>query len=811
VVVDDEGGRPETAACVRFNALRPNGTLSYRPVMMVTNRMASVLGALAFVLLVGTATNAQHARGELRIEVRDPQGAAVPSHAELVSDANQFRRTLQVGTDGRYVIQDLAFGIYRLSVNTEGFAPWSGLVEVRSEVPVRVSVSLGLALVATQVQVSDSDTLLDPSQIGTIYSVGGQMVGEAVAMQPGRRLSDQVDDLPGWLYEANGVLHPRGSEYDVQYVIDGLPITENRSPAFAPSLDADAVDSMRALTANYPAEYGRKLGGVVEVMTEKNAPSGLHGQFDVIGGSLGTANGSAGVSYSHGRDRFSVSGDAFHTERYLDPPVLANYTNRASAGGFSGSYERDFSQRDRLRLTVSHNVVRFLVPSELVQQEAGQRQDITNTETSGQVHFQHIISPGLLLSLSGSVRDSAATLSSNPLATPVIVSQDRGYREGYVRGDLAGHHGRHDWKVGADAIVNPVRERLQYAITDPTQFDPLTQQQFQFSDHRWDVEPSTYAQDQIRLGNWNLSAGLRFDHYGFVVHESAWSPRIAAARYFPSLNLLLHASYDRIFQTPAVENLLLASSSQVDPLNPIVVRLPVRPARGNYYEVGLTKSFFGNLRLDANIFRRDFRNYSDDDVLLDTGVSFPIAFAKGRITGEEVRIAVPHWGHFSGYLSYANQVGVAEGPITGGLFLGSSASNALADTRSFPVSQDQRNTARARVRFQATRRSWLALGGEYGSGLPADTGDASPAFLLAQYGPEILNKVNFARGRVKPNFALDAGAGFEVYRKEQRSAALQIQASNLTDRVNVINFESLFSGTAVAPPRSVSGCLKLTF
>ena len=775
----------------------------------VVARTGCALAAL--VLLVGRATYSQHSRGELRIEVRDPQGAAAPSHAELVSDANQFRRSFQLGADGRYVVQDLAFGVYRLSVDAEGFAPWSGLVEVRSEVPVRVSVSLGLAPVATQVQVSDSATLLDPSQIGTVYSVGGQTLGEAVAMQPGRGLSNQVDDLPGWSYEANGVLHPRGSEYDVQYVIDGLPITENRSPAFAPSLDVDAIESTRVLTASYPAEYGRKLGGVIEVTTEKNLPVGLHGQFDVMGGSFGTSNGAGGIFYSHGKDRFSVSGDGFHTARYLDPPVLENYTNRATAGGFSASYERDFSDHDRLRLTVSHNEVRFLVPNELVQQAAGQRQDITNTETTGQAYFQHVISPELVLSFSGSARDEAAKLSSNPLARPVIVSQDRGYRESYVRGDLAGHRGRHDWKVGTDTIVNPVRESLRYAITDPTQFDPGTQQQFQFSDQRWDVEPSVYGQDQIRLGHWNVSAGLRFDHYGFVVHESAWSPRAGVSRYVPSLNLLLHASYDRVFQTPAMENLLLASSSQLDSLNPIVVRLPVQPARGNYYEVGITKSFFGNLRLDANVFRRDFRNYSDDDVLLDTGVSFPIAFAKGQITGEEIRLEIPHWRRFSGYLSYANQVGTGQGPITGGLLLGSNATAALVDTSRFPVSQDQRNTARARVRFQATPRFWLALGGEYGSGLPADTGDAAPAFLLAHYGAEILDHVNLARGRVKPNFDLDAGAGFGVYRKEQRSAVLQIQSVNLTDRVNVINFASFFSGTAVAPLRCVSGQLKLTF
>jgi outer membrane cobalamin receptor len=774
-------------------------------------KMFASLGVPALLVLAVLPAQAQRVRGEMRVEVRDPQGAAAPSAAELVSDANQFRRTFQVGTDGRYVIQDLPFGVYRLSLSAAGFAPWSGLVEVGSEVPVRVSATLRLAPVATQVQVSDSDTLIDPSRAGTVYSVGRQTLSEAVATQPGRDLSDLVDDLPGWLYEANGVLHPRGSEYDVQYVIDGLPVTENRSPAFAPSLDAEAVDSMRVLTATYPAEYGRKLGGIVEVTTQKNVPSGLHGQLDASGGSFGTASGFGGVSYSSGKDRFSIGGDGFHTERYLDPPVLANYTNRASAGAFSASYERDFSDRDRLRVTVSHNVVRFLVPNELVQQEAGQRQDIADTETSGQVYFQHIISPDLLLSFSGSVRDSTATLSCNQQSTPVIVSQDRGYREGYVRGDLAGHHGRHNWKVGADTILNSVRERLQYVITDPSQFDPSTAQQFQFSDRRWDVEPSAYAQDQIRLGNWNVSAGLRFDHYAFVAHQSAWSPRVGVSRYFPSLNLVLHASYDRVFQTPAVENLLLASSRQFDSLNPIVKRLPVQPTRANYYEIGFTKGILGNLRLGANVFRRDFHNYSDDDVLLDTGVSFPIAFASARIIGEEVRIEVPHWGRFSGYLSYANQVGIGQGPITGGLFLGSDALNGLTDTSRFPVSQDQRNTVRARVRFQTTRRLWLAFGGNYGSGLPADTGGADPSFLLTQYGPAILNEVNLTRDRVKPNFALDAGAGFEVYRKEQRRADFQFQVANLTDRVNVINFASLFSGTAAAPPRSVSARIKLTF
>jgi len=297
------------------------------------------------------------------------------------------------------------------------------------------------------------------------------------------------------------------------------------------------------------------------------------------------------------------------------------------------------------------------------------------------------------------------------------------------------------------------------------------------------------------------------------VSETAWSPRVGVSRFVPSVNLLVHASYDRIFQTPAVENLLLASSPQLNSINTILLRLPVRPARGNFYEVGVTKALGGKLRVDANFFRRDFYNYSDDDVLLDTGVSFPIAFSKGQITGEEIRIEVPEWGRFSGFLSYANQSGIGRGPITGGLFLGSDAASGLTNTSRFAVTQDQRNTLHGRVRFQATKRAWLAFGGEYGSGLPVDLGSGPPDinFLTAQFGATIVDRVDFNRGRVRPNFSFDAATGAEIYHKELRSAALQIQVSNLADRLNVINFASLFSGTAVLPPRSVSARLRLTF
>src|SRR3984957_5823296 len=325
-------------------------------------RLIRIIGLLSCVWFFARPAAAQRDRGELQIEVRDPQGATLSAAGELISEGNQFQLSFTIGADGRYAAQDLAFGVYRVSVSHSGFVPAVQLVEIRSMVPQHLSLTLGLKPIETQLQVSETETLVDPSRTSTVYTIGSQTIGEQLSPQPGRGVIDVVDAQPGWLYEANGVLHPRGSEYDVQFVVDGLPLTENRSPAFAPPFESGDVESMRVMTAGFPAEYGRKLGGVVEFTSPKNAPNGLHGEFDAEGGSFHTGSGHAALFYANGANRFSVSGDGFHTDRYLDPPVLGNYTNRGNAGGFSASYERDFSSSARLLITVTRRAVRYLVP-----------------------------------------------------------------------------------------------------------------------------------------------------------------------------------------------------------------------------------------------------------------------------------------------------------------------------------------------------------------------------------------------------------------------------------------------------------------
>ena len=376
---------------------------------------------------------------------------------------------------------------------------------------------------------------------------------------------------------------------------------------------------------------------------------------------------------------------------------------------------------------------------------------------------------------------------------------------------MSAQAGAHEWKAGGDLTIGRVRERFAYRITDPDQFDPGTPAEFRFDESRADREYALFVQDQIRHGSWTVNAGVRWDRYHLVVDDNAFSPRVAVAWSWPSADLVLRASYDRAFQTPAVENLLLASSESVDSLNDEVIRLPVPASRGHFYEAGLSKALFGGLRVDVSTFSRQMHDVGDDDVLLNTGVSFPIAFHHADIKGTEVKLDVPRWKRLSGFLSYSHLRGVGTLPVTGGLFLGEEGEELLESSEQFAITQDQRHTVRGRVAYQFAPAAWAAVAAWYGSGLPFEDFDDDPEEAIEQFGQGVVDRVNFETGRVRPSFSLDVSAGVVVAKTARRGLRLQVEVRNLTDRLDVINFAGLFSGTALAPPRSVAVRLRADF
>src|ERR1700689_3219554 len=488
------------------------------------------------LLLSALRMLAQSTTGELRLTVDDPQGLGVKATVDLVSQGNEYSQTFTTDSQGKLDAKRLPYGIYQVQIIAHGFAAVSEPVEIRSALPLDRTIQLKLASVSESVKVTGADTLMDPYRPGSVNELGSEQIQNRLTALPGRGIQDLVNSQPGWLYEGNAVLPPRGSEYQTQFVVDGIPLTDNRSPSFGPeAAEADDIQSLKIYTAGIPAEYGRKMGGVVEVNTLKNQDPGFHGQLTLFGGTYDTAGASTQDQYTWKGNTIGISASGDMTAHYLNPVVPENYTNQGTSGNFSADYERELTPKDRLTLIVRHELARYQIPNELVQQNGaylpnadntvgcppvppedepsdcvfipgGQLQTGDNFETMGSAAYQHIFSADTIGWLRFMARDNSTDFYSNAASWPLNATQHNYFNEVYFNGSVAVHHGRHEFKVGVESDNTFLHENTSYVmpycdnLANPQ--CPITlgifdacATSFAFTGTLPDLEQSAYVQD----------------------------------------------------------------------------------------------------------------------------------------------------------------------------------------------------------------------------------------------------------------------------------------------------------------------------
>ena len=165
----------------------------------------------AFFFLCASSLLGQSNSGELRLKVTDPSGLGAKITVQIVSKANQYRNSLATNDQGDLVVKRLPYGVYQLEIEQPGFAPVSATIQIRSSIATEYAVQLKLPTVNQSVTVNAASTLIDPEQTGSASQIGTDLIQDRLSSFPGRSLQDLVNSQPGWLYEGNAVLHPRGS------------------------------------------------------------------------------------------------------------------------------------------------------------------------------------------------------------------------------------------------------------------------------------------------------------------------------------------------------------------------------------------------------------------------------------------------------------------------------------------------------------------------------------------------------------------------------------------------------------------------
>jgi hypothetical protein len=239
--------------------------------------------ALSLLMFSSTLAFAQAAGGVAGISgvVRDSSGAVIPNAKVVVSnDAQGLVRNLTTNASGIFTAPALipASG-YKVTVNQSGFAPYeAGDLILQVGQNLNLEITLGVGQTATSVEVNAAAQLIEDSKTDVSQVVNTRQITELPIN--GRRVDSFVLLTPGVSNDATfGLLTFRGVAGNNSFLLDGNDNTEQFYDENAgrtrirSQISQDAVQEFQVVSADFSAEYGRAMGGVVNTVTKSGTNS----------------------------------------------------------------------------------------------------------------------------------------------------------------------------------------------------------------------------------------------------------------------------------------------------------------------------------------------------------------------------------------------------------------------------------------------------------------------------------------------------------------------------------------------------------
>jgi hypothetical protein len=806
--------------------------------------IAGVSAALAVLLLPALgARDAFAAAGSIRGRVLDPDGNAVPGVTlELRNDITGFRAETVTGADGAYQFFNVPFNPYEIRAEIQGFVPVQRTVDVRSTTPVEVPIALELAGVKESLTVTaetgaaelETDTSVSHVDIDKSY------VSRAPATLASRAMEELVTATPGFAKDENGRYHFQGFHSQGEFVIDGQTISDQTGVTFSNSIDPGIAQSMEVIYGNVPAEYGEKIGAVVNLATKSGLGTPFHG--DIEGGAARFATYDGRLDLGGGSPNLAAfaSLNASWSDRFLDP---VNFDNLHNTGETQRAFLRlDYASddmRDQVRFTALAGRTNRDVPNTFTQQDAGQAQQVRSRDQNYSLGWTHLLSTKATLDANAFARVSTFELLPSAGDTPVTATSDRSLDNyGLNAAVTLAPSPHHEVKAGGVVKWFPIDETFSFGITDPAFNDPdsdgynpdlapydLTRggQPLFFRGSRTGTYAAGYVQDNVHYGGLTANLGLRYDHNDLPTTESQLQPRVGVAYYIKRSGTVLRAAYDRLFLTPEYENILFSSSEVAASVVPPEVKesrelgggvLLNRSERQNAYLVGAQQALGPRLRLDFDFWWRRATYPADQDQFFNTGIVFPITFSEGRHNGWDVRLDLAQTHGIRGFVSLGHTHAIYVPPPVGGLFLDAEAIDAITGGP-FLIDHDQKLQAQGQLFWNIGRSgAWLGANVRYDSGLVTD---ADPEDLAqdpddAFAAPYVVvhSGTGLDPNRIKERTIATFSAGLDLAR-HGLPVTIQADLLNAFDTQGVFNILSVFGGTHVIPPRTLAVRVRYRF
>ncbi len=841
-------------------------------------RNSTIFCALAgMILLVSSPSPAQLSTGTMYGSIRpwrSDSGITIRVTLQEVTTGTTMQE-LTPGDSGTFAFRNVPFAAYSVNILGHDAVLVSQRVILRSAVPVEVTFDTVREYTMGEITVEGGPRGVSSASPVTTHSLyTAETINQLPAATGNKAMESILLNTPGVVPDEDGRLHVRGEDAQLQYVVDGIPVTGNLTRVYASLFNAALIKSADIQTGGLNAEYGVATSGVLAVTTKSGFDrpfiahaSGLFGSFDnregvlEFGGNL------------HGNSALYVAASATSSDRYLDP-VTAGGPNHddGTAHSFFGKFNSLLSEKVELGILAMVDQTKFAIPNQQIRTPAqDQRQTLDDYLIGGRLNA--IIGASSILSAVGYTRRSEATVTSGGLmqiasradSLKAVSENERffvgGKRKYTTTGGQLEFSSRADWfslanefKAGIGGETFPVSEFFTFAITNPAISNPdtvggddrylpydLTQggKPFQVDQSKTGNRFSGFIQDELRWGAWTFSAGIRFDSFKLIETESAVSPRVGAS-YALTDDLVLRASYNRIVMQAPLENYLVSSSAEARTLvGPEQGTVPtnVRSEKAHVFELGAAYQCNPSLDFDLSGYTKFIDDFIVKVELGNTGVIFPVNLKQGIVAGAELRVRLRAWKGFSGFLSFSTSVSRGlvpddgSTPFAAGLVLGEEGeaySDPFKGEDSFPTEHNQLFTASFGLTYQFPAGIFATAGGRFDSGFPFDlTGPQGQALDESQsraelrrrgYTDQVIGLLELAPETagspdrsVAPHAVFDATAGCDFSQAMHVPLQLSVTVLNIFDTLYLYKFESTFGGTHFGLPRTFAARLQFTY
>jgi hypothetical protein len=225
--------------------------------------------------------SAQSVSGTILGTVTDSSGAVVSNaKVTVTNEGTGLTRTIESDSNGEYVVPSIPTGRYTVVVEMAGFKTMAlSNIEVGVDQRARIDLKLEVGALTESVTIEAASPLVQTSSSELGTTVGNEQI-EALPLN-GRNFVSLTRTVPGVLrgipgsnidgagslaWRASAAFSANGQRpRDNNFMLDGVDNNETWLQTVVIFPSVDALDEFKLQTSTYSAEFGRSLGGVVNL------------------------------------------------------------------------------------------------------------------------------------------------------------------------------------------------------------------------------------------------------------------------------------------------------------------------------------------------------------------------------------------------------------------------------------------------------------------------------------------------------------------------------------------------------------------